>query len=169
MLILVTGLPGSGKTTIARFFSTHSGALHLNSDFLRRELGLMGNYKPEDKERVYSTLLQRAKTGLLAGRDVIVDSTFYKESFRTSFRNLAEMCRVPLVWVEVCAQESTIRERLKKPRADSEADFSVYEKIKSEAEPLTEPHLVLWSDEMSLDQMVMAISQYMNTAANCPT
>jgi len=157
MLILIAGLPGSGKTTLARALSTQIGALHLNSDLLRRELGLMGSYRPADKEQVYRALLDRARSALSKGQMVVVDSTFYKESVRAPFRSLAADCRVALHWAEVRAQEASIRERMKTPRTDSEADFAVYEKVRDESEPLQEPHLVLWSDQMPLDQMVAAI------------
>jgi predicted kinase len=160
MLILISGLPGSGKTTLARAFSAKTGAHHLNSDLLRRELGLMGHYDPNDKEKVYASLLDQTKTALTNGQHVVVDSTFYKESIRQPFRQLAADCPVPVRWVEVCAQESTIKERLKNPRPDSDADYAVYEKIKNAEEPLPEPHLTLWSDAMPLQTMVDTILEY---------
>ena len=160
--MLFFGLPGSGKSTLARAVSAQSGALHLNSDIMRRELNLMGRYRPEDKEKVYSSMLERARSALLDGQNVVVDSTFYKESIREPFRRLAADCGVPLSWVEVRSKESTIRERLKTPRPDSEADFVVYEKIRDEAEPLEEPHLVLWSDDTTLEKMVRSILSYAN-------
>ncbi len=160
MLILISGLPGSGKTTLARAFSTQKKVLHLNSDLLRRDLGLLGNYGSADKQKVYSTLLERTENALLAGETVVVDSTFYKKDIRAPFQKLAEKCRVPIRWVEVRAQESTIRERLKTPRPDSEADFLVYEKIRDAAEPIAGPHLVLWSDVMDLDEMVTAVLRF---------
>jgi predicted kinase len=162
MLILISGLPGSGKTTLDSAFSAKTGAHHLNSDLLRQELGLMGHYDPKDKEKVYASLLDQTKTALTNGQHVVVDSTFYKESIREPFRQLAADCPVPVRWVEVCAQESTIRERLKNPRPDSEADYQIYEKIKNAAEPLSEPHLTLWSDTMPLQTMVDAITAYTN-------
>ena len=61
MLILISGLPGSGKTTLASAFSAKTGAHHLNSDLLRQELGLMGHYDPKDKEKVYASLLDQTK------------------------------------------------------------------------------------------------------------
>lgn len=160
MLILISGLPGSGKSTLARAYAAHSGALHLNSDLLRRELGLMGHYQPTDKQKVYSCLFERARTALLDGRTVVIDSTLYKEHIREPFLNLAAECGVPLRWIEVRAHESTIRERLKKPRTDSEADFAAYEKIRDEADPIAGQHLIIWSDEMPLDQMVDSVVTY---------
>jgi predicted kinase len=161
MLILISGLPGTGKTTLAQAFAARSGALHLNSDLLRSELGLMGQYSREAKEWVYAALRESCRNALLAGKTVVVDSTFYKESIRAPFRDLAKTCGTHLRWVEVRAQESTIRERVSKPRPDSEADFAVYEKIRDAAEPMPEPHLVLWSDATTLEKMVDSLLDYL--------
>lgn len=157
MLLLLSGLPGSGKTTLAKAYAARYGVAHLNSDLLRQELGLMGHYGPEDKEKVYQTLLERTRQLLLNGKEVIVDSTFYKESIREPFRELASACKARLYWVEVRAQEDVIRERLQKPRPDSEADFGVYQKIRDAYEPIPEPHLVIWSDKQPLNHMIVAI------------
>jgi predicted kinase len=166
-LILITGLPGSGKTTIARAYSARYQTVHLNSDLLRRELRLMGQYRPEDKEKVYHTLLERTRQTLLEGRDVVVDSTFFKEAIREPFQRVAAECGARWYWVEVRAPERVIRERLQTPRPDSEADFGVYEKIRDAYEPLREPHLVLWSDEKSLAKMAASVHEYV-TAGRGP-
>ena len=157
MLLLLTGLPGSGKTTLANAYAVRYGVAHLNSDLLRRELGLMGHYGPEDKEKVYRTLLERTRQLLLEGKDVVVDSTFYKTSIREPFQKVAASCNAQLFWVELRAQEDTIRQRLKTPRPDSEADFEVYQKIRDAYEPFQEPHLALQTDEMTLDELVAAM------------
>lgn len=149
---------------MARAFAAEFGVLHLNSDLLRRELHLMGHYSPDDKKRVYDVLLERARAALLAGQKVVVDSTFFKESVREPFRQLAADCGSPLRWVEVRSKEKTIRERLKTPRTDSEADFAVYEKIRDESEPLQDRHLTLWSDELPLPDMVAAVETYISSA-----
>ena len=159
MLILISGLPGSGKTTLAKAYAARYGAVHLNSDLLRRELGLMGHYSPEDKEKVYNTLLERTRQLLAEGREVVVDSTFFKESIREPFRHVASGSGARLYWVEVRAPERVIRERLQTPRPDSEADFGVYEKIRDLYEPLGEPHLVLWSEEKSLAKMAASVHE----------
>ncbi len=158
--MLITGLPGSGKTTVAREYAARSGALHLNSDLLRRELDLMGRYQPEDKQKVYDALLLRAGEALSAGRDVVVDGTFHREAARGPFRALARRYGVPLLWIKVLAQQDTVRQRLRKPRTDSEADFAVYGKIRAEAEPLPDPHLELWSDEASPTTLSEEIEKY---------
>jgi len=160
MLLLLSGLPGSGKTTLAKMYAARYGAVHLNSDLLRRELGLMGQYRPEDKEKVYRTLLERTQELLTEGKKVVVDSTFFKESIREPFRRVAAESNIPLFWVELRASERVVRERLQTPRPDSEADFEVYQKIRDAYEPIPESHLVLWSDAASLAEMAASIHAY---------
>lgn len=161
MLLLIAGLPGTGKTTVARAYAALSGAVHLNSDTLRRSLGLMGKYQPADKEKVYQALLQHSRDALLQGKTVVVDSTFYKESIRAPFRSLAAECGVALHWVEVQAGESVLRERLSHPRPDSEADFSVYEKIRDQFEPLPEERLIVRSDQETPEAIAAKIQAYL--------
>lgn len=120
----------------------------------------MGQYRPEDKQKVYQTLLERTRSLLKEGKEVVVDSTFFKSSIREPFERVADACNARLYWVEVRAPERVIRERLQTPRPDSEADFAVYEKIKDAYEPLREPHLVLWSDEESLAKMAASVHEY---------
>jgi len=161
MLVLIAGLPGTGKTTVAKAFARRSGAVHLNSDTLRLELGLMGHYSPEDKEKVYATLLERARTALLEGKQVVVDSTFFSEKVRAPFQALAEACGVPLRWIEVKAAEQTLRQRLSRPRPDSEADFSVYEKIRDQFEPLPDNRLILNTDTETPESAALKIQTYL--------
>lgn len=158
MLFLIAGLPGTGKTTIARAFAQRIGAIHLSSDALRQELGLMGHYTPEDKAKVYNEMLERVRISLNEGRTVVVDSTFYKASVRQPFAALAASYGIPVKWVEIKAKETTLRNRLNRTRPDSEANFEVYEKIRDQFEPLPEDRLVIWSDEMSPDMAAAEIA-----------
>jgi predicted kinase len=160
MLVLIAGLPGTGKTTIARAFAALQGATHLNSDALRRQMGLMGHYSAAEKARVYDTLLARARTALLRGETVVVDSTFFQETIRHPFRTLAAECGAALHWVEIRADEATLRQRLQAPRPDSEADFGVYESIRDQFEPLQEPHLLLDSTVESPESAAEKISRH---------
>lgn len=161
MLLLIAGLPGTGKTTVARAYVALSGAVHLNSDVLRKELGLMGHYAPEDKERVYNELLNRARIALLTGKTVVVDSTFYRSAIRTPFIELANSCQTPLHWVEVTAPEHVMRQRLSRPRPDSEADFSVYTAMKAQFEPLPDPRLIIDTEQETPDTAAEKIREYL--------
>lgn len=160
MLLLISGLPGSGKSTLARAYAARFGGVHINSDLLRAELQLRGHYAPGDKERVYAAMLARARTVLEKGGDAVVDSTFYRQSIRAPFEQVAREMGVPVFRVEVKAREETIRLRLQTPRADSEADFAVYEKIRDQYEPCPEPLLILWTDDAPLEILTEKLHHY---------
>jgi len=159
-MVLIAGLPGTGKSTVARAFVAHYGGRHINSDLLRNALELRGHYGPEDKTKVYEAMLKGARAALVSGESVIIDSTFIHADVRNAFETVARDCSVPFFWVEMRADEKSIRERLKTPRTDSEADFSVFLALRAQSEPLGMPHLTLWSDKLSLEEMVLAIYNY---------
>lgn len=147
---------------LAKAFAARFQWTHLNSDLLRAELGLMGHYSPEDKQRVYEALMQKAREGLAAGKNILIDSTFYTRAIRQPFIQLASDLNTPLKWVEICASESTIRERVSRPRPDSEADWKVYESIRDAFEPVSDPHLTLHSDVQSGEEMLLLLDKYLH-------
>ena len=69
MLVVVGGLPGSGKTTVARGLSERAGTLVHSSDLVRRELQVPAakRYTDRNLQRVYDVLLDRARAGLQQG------------------------------------------------------------------------------------------------------
>ena len=161
MIILVSGLPGSGKTYFATALSKRLMISHINTDTMRKEMNMRGKYTEEEKVNVYQALLRKVEGLLNQKKDVIVDATFSKQSNRISFQELALKKHVILKYIEIIASDDCIRERLKTPRMDSEADFEVYEKIKKNYESLECEHLVLRSDELSIEEMINKSIQYL--------
>ena len=124
MLIMVSGLPGSGKSTFAAALAAQNGCLHYNSDAMRKHMGLMGRYDLFSKLKVYQALMEQTADAL-PGQSVIVDSTFFLATVRNSFYNIAFQKNVPLHIFSITASEEVIKERTSLKRADSEADFAV--------------------------------------------
>ena len=159
---MITGLPGTGKTTFAGALAGKIDARHFNSDMVRSEMGKRGQYSSRDKEEVYRKLLRKTANALKKGGHVVVDATFYKEAYRRDYRELAGEMRVPINWIEITADEEVVRERTRQKRAYSEADFQVYKKIRSEYEPLDSVHLTLRSDLLDVEEMVSLAMEYLN-------
>lgn len=163
MLILIAGLPASGKTVHARMLAAALNAQHFNSDRMRDALGLRGRYQPADKQAVYDALLKAGTEALRNGNKVVIDSTFYRESGREPFREMAQSCGASLYWIAIRADEAAIRERLQVPRPDSEADWDVYTRLRDTGDPLRDPHLELWSDRLTPEEMlIMALLHLKN-------
>ena len=66
-----------------------------------------------------------------------------------------------IIFLEIQADEEIIRERVKKKREFSDADFDVYKRILQQNEPLTEPHLILQSTNDNIDEMLEKADVYL--------
>ena len=153
-LVVVFGLPGTGKTTFARALSRELGWMHLNTDVIRAELGKKQQYDERAKAFIYQKMQSLTAKELESEKGVVLDGTFYKETLRDSFRKLSSRYGIPLKWIEVCADEGIIRKRVAQERPYSEADFQVYKKIQKAFEPLHEPCLKVFSGREELSEMI---------------
>ncbi len=160
MMIIVAGLPGSGKSFFAVRLADRLGALHVNSDKVRHEMEARGNYSLSDKFRVYEEMISQAESGIRENLPVVVDATFYLRSIRDMFYDLAGNWGIPVFLMEVKAEEPLIKERLQKEREDSEADFAVYKKVKKAFEPIGRPHLILQSTNTNIEKLLEEALQY---------
>ena len=139
-LVLLSGLPGSGKTTFAARLAPRLDACVLESDLVRRELFPKRRYSRKESGAVFAEVRERAEVALDQGRDVIIDATNLRERERQGFLELAERQGAPVVAVRLTAPEAVVRERLSGPREGaSEANIGVYNRMRGEEEPFGAP------------------------------
>jgi aminoglycoside phosphotransferase family enzyme/predicted kinase len=108
-LILVGGLPGTGKSTIAEGIGSALDATVISSDVVRKErAGLpatrphreefrAGIYDDASRAATYDTLLERAAVGLAHGETVVLDASWIDARRRGAARRLARLAFADLV------------------------------------------------------------------------
>ena len=121
MLIVVGGLPGVGKTTVARTVAGRLPAAHLRIDSFEVALVRQGLVPtPADVgAHGYDLALAAADTCLTAGADVVVDAVFPLAVTRRPFRELAARLGVPVHWFRlICTDPAEHRRRVEERTAD---------------------------------------------------
>jgi predicted kinase len=164
-VVIVMGLPGSGKTYFARHLARVLSAEHISSDQVRNEQGRRSHYGLSDKLAVYRAMVEQAEVALADEQWVVLDATFHLGIFRGLVEEWAEGKGYSLRYVEITANEATTRQRTRRHRSDSQADYSVYRKLKIEAEPLEQAHLRLDSSDEDIDTMLQRALDYLTDDA----
>ena len=162
MIIIVFGLPGSGKSYFASRLAERIGAKYLNSDRLRKQLFPERDYSDRGKQIVYDNMLEEMMQAVARNKDLVLDATFHRKETRDLFINKIEG-KEKIIFIEVQADEEIIRERVSRKREDSEADFEVYKLIRQQNEPFLEPHLMLQSTNDNIDDMLEKATTYLKT------
>jgi predicted kinase len=160
MIILVAGLPGSGKSYFATRLASHLGAVYISSDKVRKSLDGMGKYTLKDKLSVYKGMADLAEASLTKGEKVVLDATFHLKNMRSLIYTLADKHSSDIYFIYIEAGEELIKKRVAKERPDSEADFEVYKKIKGEFEAIDVPHLNLLSTDSNITEMIQEAKHY---------
>ena len=160
-LVLMCGLPASGKSWLAERLARTLRAVHVASDVRRKVLAGMaarararegwgeGLYAPELKDATYRSLLEGAIDDLTDGHSVLVDATFAARAHRRAFVDAAARLGLPYYVVHVTASEERTRERLAQRAAEgrsaSDADLAVWLRAREAFEApdeVPEGHLV---------------------------
>jgi predicted kinase len=122
----------------------------------------MGKYQPDDRMFVYQELARLAELDLTESRNVIIDATFSRKNMRDLFTSLAYKLSVPLHFIWVYANEELIKERLRDERQDSEADFSVYRKVRNEFDHFESPFVRIESTNENVESMLEVADRFIS-------
>ena len=161
-LVVLSGLPATGKSTVAGSLAGRIGAAYLSSDIVRKQLAGLdprarggeelhaGLYAPEMTERTYAELRRRAGAHLALGRPVVLDAMHGRAAEREAARALAAEHGVPHLVAELCLDDDVARARITGREGDplrtSDATWEVYAAQQGRFEAVTAeegPHVVL--------------------------
>ncbi len=89
-LCVIRGLPGSGKTALAKLMMNQWGYDHLEADQFFIDDDRVFRFKPELLPKAHEWCLKCTEISLLARHDVVVANTFVKRSQIAPYIALAE-------------------------------------------------------------------------------
>lgn len=144
LIVVICGLPGIGKTTLARDLAPLINAVILSSDKIRKELFPKPIYSKQEAKIIYDVMILLAKYLYSAEINCIIDATFNKKRSRTDLKSKLKLPEEKLCIVECICSEDTVVSRLKSRKNDySDADLRIYIRMKETYEPILEEHLVI--------------------------
>jgi aminoglycoside phosphotransferase family enzyme/predicted kinase len=131
LLAAMTGLSGSGKSTVALCLSERVGGVRIRSDVERKRLfGLESSmasggsiYSVDASAKTYARLEQCAQDGIAARVPVIIDAASLRRNERLRFRDLARELGAHFALIVCSAPIDVLRARVA-ARAAAGTDFS---------------------------------------------
>lgn len=162
LLLIVTGLVGTGKTTVAQALARSFDLTVISSDVVRKELAGIppterrfepidkGIYSEEFTVRTYEEMFARAESLLQRGESVVLDASFKRQGHRLEARRLAQKLGTDFAALECVLDEPTVKARLEqrvKEGSISDGRWEVYLAQKQDFEKINEfppqEHIVL--------------------------
>lgn len=151
VLVLTTGLTGTGKSVLAQGLAARLGAEVVRTDILRKELLSIppaerrpdafgrGIYSDEITARTYARALETAAAHLAKGRSAIIDASYKRQAERLRAAERAGELGAVFFVVECVCPEETVKERLESRRGDaSDGRWEIFLAQKADFDPVTE-------------------------------
>ncbi len=160
LALWITGLPGSGKSTIAEAIKKkHPDFTILSMDGLRKMVTPTPTFSYEERDIVYRSMVYIARILTELGHNVIIDATGNLRKWRNLARkNVSSFVEIYLKCdIHLCERRE--RERIKKPGAPRD----IYKKAKKgwpvpgvnvPYEPPVNPELIVNTELSSVDEII---------------
>jgi uncharacterized protein len=147
-LVLIGGLPGTGKSAIAGAIADRLGWTVVSSDRIRKELAGLppqrgaaarfgtGIYATSWTQRTYAELLRRAGMLLASGESVIADASWISAEHRTAAAAMARAVSADLVQLRCTASPELAGQRMgAREPGMSDADSEIARQLAAAAAP----------------------------------
>lgn len=143
-LVVVSGLPGTGKSYFSSKLAEKLPFVILESDALRRVLFSSPNYSPKESSRLFQAVHLLIERLLKKGISLILDATNLSERRREYLYSIADHLDSKLVLVRVEAPPQVVRgrleTRLKDSGSKSDADWLVYQRMRFSVDRIQRKH-----------------------------
>ena len=149
ILVMLSGLPGTGKSYFARELVKRVSFLVLESDRLRKALVPDPKYTGGEHSRVFAACHLLLEEFLGQGRRVLFDAANLTEKYRQPVYQIAGLASASLVVISFTAPEGTIQGRLADREAGldpgnySDAGWLVHTRLRQGAQPIKREHLTV--------------------------
>ena len=153
IVFMMSGLTGTGKSTVARKIGVDYNATVINTDRVRKEKAGVdqyerhldepnkGMYSPERVHQTYVNVMDYAKDYLENGENVVLDATFQKEDHRKMAQELAVKNNALVIPVYCTCPETVAKDWLEKrmkSKSVSDGRWEIYQKQKETFDVFTD-------------------------------
>ncbi|WP_250292632.1 AAA family ATPase [Frankia sp. CiP1_Cm_nod1] len=176
-LVLIGGLPGTGKSTLAgKLADAEDGWVLLRSDIVRKELAGLpagehvpaslfeGPYDAQATDATYTELLRRAGHALERGENVVLDASWSTAGHRAAAASLAEQTSSELVELRCVTSPEVAAARIARRAAagedPSDATLAVHQAMAARAQPW--PTASVIQTAVPISEALLAVQRRVN-------
>jgi len=164
--VILCGMPGSGKSYIARKLKNNFGYIWLSSDKIRKqqsgqsrldEINFEGGQMASN--HAYTALYKTAKNLLRQEKSVVIDATNLKEGLEKGIDNLI-IPKKDILVLQVKTSKSAIASRMKKKKGmatDRETYYQAWERVYGNFEKYFKEGKFFWPNDKKLGVKVVEI------------
>ena len=160
MLISFGGLPGTGKTTVARALARRLGAVHVRLDTIEQAMRSCDVLKADVGPAGYAVAYGMAEDNLRIGRIVVADTVNPVRATRDAWLDVARRASVRAAEVEViCSDAVEHRRRVETRTADIEGhQLPTWQAVVDRHyESWDRPHIVVDTALLGVDEQVSSL------------
>jgi len=174
VIVIMAGLPGTGKSVLCRALAKQIGGVVLDKDVIRAALFPPERIEYSAPQDDFCQLLMLQAAGYILARDphavIFIDGRTFSRRYQIeAVIEIAKKFGTPWRTIECTCSEETARRRLDRDQAAgrhpaANRTFELYQRLKATFEPIAEPKLVVDTDQ-SLDECVARAGEFISGEA----
>jgi predicted kinase len=165
MLVVFGGLPGTGKTTIARQIAARRSASYLRVDAIEQAIRLAGVLAGDVGPAGYLVANALAASNLVNGLTVVADCVNPVRESRHGWRTIAARAQTRIVEIEiVCSDPIEHRRRIETRQSDIDGLIlpTWQAVLERDYAPWEEQHVIIDTASLSPDDAIAVVERHMN-------